>query len=67
MMAQLKVKMHLINVENSPTNEEPLKKYASSGYKVIPIKGTCHYPMIENPDELNRLLEDVVLSINRQG
>jgi pimeloyl-ACP methyl ester carboxylesterase len=67
LMAQLNVKMNLINVGNSPTNEEPLKKYAASGYEVLPIKGTCHYPMLETPDELNRMLEGVLLSINKQG
>jgi pimeloyl-ACP methyl ester carboxylesterase len=66
LMTQLTVKMHLIPVDNSPMNEEPLKKYAASGYEILPIKGTCHYPMLENPDELNRLIECIVLKIERK-
>jgi len=66
LMAQMTVKMHLINVENLPTNEEPLKNYAAAGYEVLPIKGTCHYPMLENPDELNRLIEFIVLKMRKK-
>jgi len=63
LMTQLKFKMHLINVDNIPTNEEVLKKYAASGYDVISINGTCHFPMIEKPDEFNRLLQDIIVKI----
>ncbi len=54
----LKLKLFLINVDYIPTNEEPLKQYAVSGYEVLHMKGTCHFPMLENPDELNKLLEE---------
>lgn len=64
LMNQLKFKMYLINVDNNPTNEELLKKYARSGYAVKPIGGTCHYPMIEKPDDFNRLLREVIVEIN---
>jgi len=60
LMNQLKLKMYLINVDNIPTNEELLTKNAASGYEVLPIKGTCHYPMLENPEELNKLILEVV-------
>lgn len=63
LMTKLKFKMFLINVDNIPTNEELLKKYAASGYDILPIKGTCHFPMIEKPDEFNRLLQDIVIKI----
>jgi len=61
LMTQLKFKMYLINVDNIPTNEELLKKYATSGYDILPIKGTCHFPMIEKPDEFNRLLLTAII------
>ena len=64
LMSQLKHKMYLINVDNNPTNEELLKKYANSGYAVKPIEGTCHYPMIEKPDDFNRLLEGIIAEVN---
>ena len=63
LMTHLKFKMFLINVDNIPTNEVSLKKYAASGYDILPIKGTCHFPMIEKPDEFNRLLHDIIIKI----
>ena len=57
LLPQLKFKLHLINTDYMPTNEEPLRKYAGSGYEVHHMKGTSHYPMIENPDELNKQLQ----------
>jgi sigma-B regulation protein RsbQ len=63
LMGRLKNKMYLINVDNVPTREELLNKYAASGYTLVPIKGTCHYPMIENPGEFNCLLKKVITDI----
>jgi sigma-B regulation protein RsbQ len=62
LLPTLPLKLHLINVDYMPTNEEALKKYAVNGYEIIPIHGTCHYPMLENPLELNKLLERVIRS-----
>jgi hypothetical protein len=56
----LNFKLVLVNVDYIPTNEEPLKKYAARGYKVFHIAGTSHYPMIENPEQLNRVLEQAI-------
>lgn len=64
LLPQLKLKLHLINVDYQPTNEEPLKKYAGSGYEVLHLKGTCHYPMLENPNDLNKLLEQTIRKIS---
>jgi pimeloyl-ACP methyl ester carboxylesterase len=47
-----------------PTNEAPLKQYAGSGYEVLHMKGSCHFPMLENPKELNKLLEQTIKKIN---
>ena len=63
LLPQLKLKLYLINVDYMPTNEEPLKQYAGSGYEVLHIKGTCHYPMLENPEELNKLLQQAISTI----
>lgn len=62
-MPQLKLKLYLINVDYQPTNEEPLKQYAGSCYEVLQIKGTCHYPMLENPEELTNLLQQTIFKI----
>lgn len=63
LLQRLRFKLHLINVDYVPTYEDLLKLYAHSGYLVMNIKGTCHYPMIENPSEFNHLLETAVLNI----
>lgn len=63
LLQELSVKLNLINIDYFPTNEALLKLYAHSGYEVFKLRGTCHYPMIENPDEFNQLLDDVILTI----
>ena len=60
LLPRLKFKLFLINVDYIPTNEEALKKHTKHGYELVQIKGTCHYPMLENPDELNWLLEQTI-------
>ena len=65
LLPKIRLKLHLINVENTPTDEAPLKKYCSSGYDIRPIKGTSHYPMLENPKEFNRLLQQTIDDISR--
>jgi len=66
LLSQLRLKLHLINVDYIPTNETPLKQYAGSGYEVLHIKGTCHFPMLENPKELNELLEQTIEKISNR-
>jgi sigma-B regulation protein RsbQ len=56
LLPKLKYKLHLINVDYQPTNEEPLKKLCKRGYEVLHIKGTSHFPMIEQPADLNEKL-----------
>jgi len=63
LLQQLALKMYLIIVDYFPINEQPLKLYPNSGYEIMWFHGTCHYPMIENPNEFNQLLEKVVLKI----
>lgn len=63
LLQKLSVKLNLINIDYFPTNEALLKLYAHSGYEVFNLKGTCHYPMIENPDEFNQLLQNVIFNI----
>jgi sigma-B regulation protein RsbQ len=65
LMPKLGYKIYLINVNNSPTDEKALKKYAGSGYEIYTIKGTSHYPMIESPQQFNELLQKVIRKIGR--
>lgn len=59
-------KLYLINVNYSPTNEESLKQLVGDNYELKIMNGTCHFPMIENPKELNIMLEETVLKIKQQ-
>jgi hypothetical protein len=34
---------------------------------ILPINGTCHFPMIENPNESNRLLQAILIKIERSN
>jgi sigma-B regulation protein RsbQ len=64
LMPKLKVKLYLINVDYMPTDEDLLRKYAGSGFEVYHLPGSSHYPMIENPDRFNHLLQEVISKIN---
>ncbi len=61
----LELKLYSIHVNYSPTNEESLKKYLGENYELHIIEGTCHYPMLENPEKLNTLLEKLFTEIVR--
>ncbi len=67
LIPKLRLKLHLINVDYIPTDEAPLKKFASSGYDIRHMKGTCHYPMLENPQTLNKLLRETIEEISREN
>jgi len=59
-MKNMKVKVHLINCDGYPTDEKQLKKYCGASYKVHSIGNLSHYPMIEDPQKFNDVLEDVL-------
>lgn len=60
-----KFKLHLINVDYVPIDEEPLKLYAGHGFHVQHMNGTCHFPMLENPEKLNVLIGNALEKITR--
>lgn len=59
----LKLKLYLINVNYFPTNEENLKKYVGNNYELNTLKGTCHYPMLEIPNQFDSALVKVLSEI----
>lgn len=61
-LSTLKQKIYLINSNTSPTNTDGLDA-AGIAYEVIEINSTGHYPMIEKPEEFNRLLEQTIQKI----
>ena len=61
-LSTLKQKIYLINSDASPTNTDGLDA-AGVAYEVIEINSTGHYPMIEKPEEFNRLLKQAIQKI----
>lgn len=60
LMGNIHVKMNVISVDNMVINEELLKKYCKNGFEVFHIDGTCHYPMLENSEKFNQVLESAI-------
>ncbi len=60
LLQRLPFKLYLIQCDYFPTKEASLQKYASSGYEITYIHTNSHYPMIERPEDFNRLLQQVV-------
>jgi pimeloyl-ACP methyl ester carboxylesterase len=63
LLQELQPVLHLINVNYSPTNKVALQTFAKNGYDLVEITGTCHFPMLEKPEELNSLIELAVYKI----
>jgi pimeloyl-ACP methyl ester carboxylesterase len=56
---KIQVPVRAINSDNSPTNLENNRKYLND-YNYVEIIGTGHYPMLENPEKFNQLLEQTI-------
>jgi len=63
LLPRLNVKLYLINVDYIPTNETALKKLLRKDYQLNIMNGTCHFPMLEHPDELNLILRQYINTI----
>lgn len=58
-LREIKVPIRAINADLQPTNLEVNHKYAPQFDAVI-IKGTGHYPMLEDPARFNAMLTDIL-------
>lgn len=58
-LKEVKVPIRAINSDLNPTNLEVNRKYAPQ-FDVVVIKGTGHYPMLEDPARFNELLSEVL-------
>jgi pimeloyl-ACP methyl ester carboxylesterase len=65
-LREVKVPIRAINADMNPTNVEVNRKYAPQFDAVI-IKGTGHYPMLEDPARFNELLTDVLRGFASRG
>lgn len=60
----VKVPIRAINADMNPTNLDVNRKYASQFDAVI-MKGSGHYPMLEDPAQFNKLLAEAIQSVRR--
>lgn len=56
---QVQTPVRAINSDNSPTHLENNRKYVKD-YDYVTITETGHYPMLEKPEEFNRILDKVI-------
>ncbi len=60
-LKRLPFKLYLINSDYSPVDEEALREHAPYGYEIIPMFGAGHFPMVEDPQQLNAALDSVLI------
>jgi pimeloyl-ACP methyl ester carboxylesterase len=58
-LREIKVPIRAINADLQPTNLEVNHKYAPQ-FEAVIIKGTGHYPMLEDPARFNSMLTDIL-------
>jgi sigma-B regulation protein RsbQ len=61
-LKEIKVPIKAINADLNPTNLEINRKYAPQFDAVI-IKGTGHYPMLEDPARFNQMLAEILKTL----
>ena len=63
-LKEVKVPIHAINADMNPTKLEINRKYAPQ-FEVVIIKGSGHYPMLEDPTHFNELLTDYLQQLKK--
>ena len=63
-LREVKVPIRAINADRVPTNLEVNRKYAPQ-FDVVIIKGTGHYPMLEDPERFNQMLAEILRNLPR--
>lgn len=63
-LREIKVPIRAINADRVPTNLEVNRKYAPQ-FDVVLIKGTGHYPMLEDPARFNQMLAEILRNLPR--
>lgn len=65
-LREVKVPVRAINADRVPTNVEANRKYAPQFDAVI-IKGTGHYPMLEDPARFNQMLAEILRNLPQKA
>jgi pimeloyl-ACP methyl ester carboxylesterase len=63
-LAKVRQPIRAINSDKFPTRLEVNRRYAPQ-FEAVLIPGTGHFPMLEKPDEFNRLLEQAIEDLAR--
>ena len=66
MISRLPIPAHLIVSDYTATNEESFRRAAKAGSSIRVIKGTGHYPMIEQPHQFTELLKETIHEIGKR-
>jgi len=61
---EVKVPIRAINSDRVPTDVTANRKYAPQ-FDVVIIKGTGHYPMLEDPARFNQMLSEILRNLPR--
>jgi len=64
-LREVKVPIRAINADRVPTSVEVNRKYAPQFDAVI-IKGTGHYPILEDPARFNQMLAEILRNLPRK-
>jgi len=63
-LREVKVPIRAINADRVPTDVTANRKYAPQ-FEVVIIKGTGHYPMLEDPARFNQMLAEILRNLPR--
>jgi len=66
MISRFPIPAHLIVSDYTATNEESFRRAAKAGSSIRVIKGTGHYPMIEQPHQFTELLKETIHEIGKR-
>ena len=64
-LREVKVPIRAINADGTPTSVEINRKYAPQ-FDAMIIKGTGHYPMLEDPARFNQMLAEILRNLPRK-
>lgn len=65
-LREVKVPIRAINADLTPTNLEVNRKYAPQ-FDVVIMKGSGHYPMLEDPVRFNQHLAEILRSVGSES
>jgi len=65
-LREVKVPIRAINADRVPTDVTVNRKYAPQ-FDVVIIKGTGHYPMLEDPPRFNQMLAEILRNLPKNN